>query len=169
MPVKVGLMYGPSHPFCGSYTDYRRHCAPKSHISPWHMRQLNPVYFHFSLLYIPFSLFIFSILLYRQTRDRRKARGCRRHIQRPVAPETSAFYWPLSFLNKRINPKRMAVDSAVASTDIFLLFTSFFVWTDKDSNYLLPTDLPGIQLPSHGATGPNYLPGSPSGHSISGM
>ena len=31
----------------------------------WHTRQINPGYYHFSLLYLPISGFLFSILLYR--------------------------------------------------------------------------------------------------------
>ena len=77
--------------------------------------------------------------------------GRRHHTQWPVAPEKTARAWPIPFLKKGVTPKKLAIDSTVANTGLFLLFTSFLAWTNKDRNHRLPSNLPWWWLPAHGA------------------
>ena len=120
----------------------------------WHTRQLNPGYCHCYLLYLPISISLFSILLYRWTHGRIKARGYRHHIQWPAAPETAARAWPLPLIDKGGYPKRTAVDPTVASTRLFLLFPSFFSSTSMPITSSRPTSqvagcLTAPSLPHH--------------------
>ena len=84
-------------------TGSRQHCTLKSYPSlVWHTRQINPQYFHLSLLNPPISIFHFSISIYRWTYVRIQDRGCCHHIQLPAAPETADRAWPLQFLDKGV-------------------------------------------------------------------
>ena len=114
----------------GCLTGSRKHFTLKSHPSlVWHKRQLNPGYRYLSLLYLPISLFIFSILLYRWSHGRRQA-GRRCHqIKWPEEPETKDRSRPLPFIDKGIIQEITVVYTTVASTGISLLFPYFFAST----------------------------------------
>ena len=116
----------------------------------WHTRQLNNGYCRCSLLYIPISAFIFSIILYKLTHNRRQARGCHHHIHWPAAPETASHARPVLLIDKGVNPKkdgyRFYSSQYGDFSSCYLLFS-----LNKDANNLLPADFPVHRLPAHSA------------------
>ena len=111
----------------------------------WHTRHLNPRYYRCSLLYLPISNFLFSIIIYRWTHNRIQEEMRRNNTPRTAAPETSARAWTLQFLDKGVNPKKEGCIFYSSQYGYFSSFSYLFC-LNKDANHLLLADLPGSRL-----------------------